>query len=89
MLARERWINYSAVILRTGCVIVASLPTSDGTATGKAGGLVVLNKSETVVETFAGSINVLLSVFEMRHTWSSTDRGIVRHQRSRHSGGFR
>ena len=52
------WINYSTLVLRTGWVIVGVLPTSDGTAaTANAGCLLVLNKSGTVVETFAGSVN--------------------------------
>lgn len=43
--------------LRSGWVIVGSLPTSDGTsATAKAGCLIVLNSSGTVVETIYGSL---------------------------------
>jgi hypothetical protein len=45
-------------VLRTGWVIVGSLPTTDGTAaTAKAGCLLVLNKWGQVVETFSGSMN--------------------------------
>jgi hypothetical protein len=44
-------------VLRTGWVIVGSLPTKDGTsATAKAGCLLVLNNQGQVVETFSGSM---------------------------------
>jgi len=44
-------------VLRTGWVIVGSLPTSDGTSsTARAGCLLVLNSSGNVVETFYGSL---------------------------------
>lgn len=44
-------------VVRTGWVIVGSLPTSDGTsATAQAGCLLVLNSSGKVVETFYGSL---------------------------------
>jgi hypothetical protein len=44
-------------VLRTGWVIVGSLPTTDGTAaTAQAGCLLVLNNWGTVVETFYGSL---------------------------------
>ena len=44
-------------VLRSGWVIVGSLPTTDGSsATARAGGLLVLNSSGTVVETFYGSL---------------------------------
>jgi len=44
-------------VLRTGWVIVGSLPTSDGTsATAHAGCLLVLNNWGAVVETFYGSL---------------------------------
>jgi hypothetical protein len=44
-------------VLRTGWVIVGSLPTSDGTSsTAQAGCLLVLNSSGKVVETFYGSL---------------------------------
>jgi hypothetical protein len=43
--------------LRSGWVIVGSLPTADGTsATAQAGCLLVLNSSGSVVETFYGSL---------------------------------
>lgn len=43
--------------LRSGWVIVGSLPTTDGTsATAQAGCLLVLNSSGSVVETFYGSL---------------------------------
>jgi hypothetical protein len=47
-------------VLRSGRVIVGSLPTSDGTSTmAQAGCLLVLNNTGNVVETFYGSpINV-------------------------------
>jgi hypothetical protein len=51
-------LTTALAILRTGWVIVGSLPTTDGTsATAKAGCLLVLNKWGRVVETFAGSFN--------------------------------
>jgi hypothetical protein len=44
-------------VLRSGWVIVGSLPTMDGTsATARAGCLLVLNSSGKVVETFYGSL---------------------------------
>jgi DNA-binding beta-propeller fold protein YncE len=44
------------VVLRSGWVIVGSLPTTDGTAaTAQAGCLIVLNAHGQVVETFAGN----------------------------------
>jgi hypothetical protein len=44
-------------VLRSGWVIVGSLPTSDGTsATAQAGCLIVLNNTGNVVETFFGSL---------------------------------
>jgi hypothetical protein len=49
-------LTTALVVLRTGWVIVGSLPTSDGTAaTAKAGCLLVLNSSGMVVETISGS----------------------------------
>ncbi len=49
-------LTTALVELRSGWVIVGSLPTSDGTAaTAKAGCLIVLNNSGHVVETFSGS----------------------------------
>jgi hypothetical protein len=48
-------LTTALVALRTGWVIVGSLPTTDGTATtAKAGCLLVLNSSGQVVETFSG-----------------------------------
>jgi predicted lipoprotein with Yx(FWY)xxD motif len=48
-------LTTALVVLRSGWVIVGSLPTSDGTAaTAKAGCLIVLNSSGRVVETFSG-----------------------------------
>ncbi len=48
-------LTTALVALKTGYVIVGSLPTTDGTsATAKAGCLIVLNSSGTVVETFSG-----------------------------------
>ncbi len=48
-------LTTALVALNTGYVIVGSLPTTDGTsATAKAGCLIVLNSSGTVVETFSG-----------------------------------
>ena len=44
-------------VLKTGWVIVGSLPTTDGTsATAKAGCLLVLDSNGTVVETFIGAL---------------------------------
>lgn len=49
-------LTTALVTLRTGWVIVGSLPTKDGTAgTAKAGCLLVLDSSGKVMETFAGS----------------------------------
>jgi hypothetical protein len=51
-------LTTALVVLRTGWVIVGSLPTSDGTAaTAKAGCLLVLNSVGHVVETFSGAFN--------------------------------
>jgi len=48
-------LTTALVVLRSGWVIVGSLPTSDGTAaTAKAGCLIVLDRWGHVVETFAG-----------------------------------
>ena len=48
-------LTTALVVLRTGWVIVGSLPTKDGTAaTAKAGCLLVLNSKGKVVETFSG-----------------------------------
>ncbi|HEY3927004.1 MAG TPA: hypothetical protein VGL89_01400 [Candidatus Koribacter sp.] len=48
-------LTTALVVLKTGWVIVGSLPTSDGTsATAKAGCLLVLNNMGKVVETFSG-----------------------------------
>ncbi len=48
-------LTTALVALRSGWVIVGSLPTSDGTsATAKAGCLLVLNSSGQVVETLSG-----------------------------------
>jgi hypothetical protein len=49
-------LTTALVVLRTGWVIVGSLPTTDGTAaTAQAGCLLVLNSQAQVVETFSGS----------------------------------
>lgn len=49
-------LTTALVVLRTGWVIVGSLPTTDGTsATAKAGCLLVLDSHGTVVETFSGA----------------------------------
>ncbi len=51
-------LTTALVALRSGWVIVGSLPTTDGTAaTAKAGCLLVVNKNGHVVETFSGSMN--------------------------------
>jgi hypothetical protein len=51
-------LTTALTVLRTGWVIVGSLPTTDGTAaTAKAGCLLVLNNMGRVVETFSGSIS--------------------------------
>ncbi len=48
-------LTTALVVLRSGWVIVGSLPTTDGTsATAQAGCLLVLNKWGTVVETISG-----------------------------------
>lgn len=48
-------LTTALVVLRTGWVIVGSLPTADGmAATAKAGCLLVLNNQGQVMETFAG-----------------------------------
>jgi hypothetical protein len=50
-------LTTALVVLRTGWVIVGSLPTSDGmSATAKAGCLIVLNSHGHVVETLAGGL---------------------------------
>jgi len=50
-------LSTALVALRTGWVIVGSVPTTDGTsATVQAGCLLVLNSSGQVVETFYGSL---------------------------------
>jgi len=49
-------LTTALVVLRSGWVVVGSLPTSDGTAaTAKAGCLLVLNSVGKVVETLSGS----------------------------------
>jgi len=49
-------LTTALVVLRTGWVIVGSLPTSNGmSATAKAGCLLVLNGQGQVVETFSGA----------------------------------
>jgi hypothetical protein len=49
-------LTTALVVLRTGWVIVGSLPTKDGTsATARAGCLIVLNSRGMPVETFAGA----------------------------------
>ena len=49
-------LTTALVALRSGVVIVGSLPTSDGTAaTAKAGCLIVLNQFGTPIGTFAGN----------------------------------
>jgi hypothetical protein len=52
-------LSTALVVLRSGWVIVGSLPTSDGTsATAQAGCLIVLNDQGTPIKTFSGgSIN--------------------------------
>jgi hypothetical protein len=50
-------LTTALTVLSSGWVIVGSLPTTDGTsATARAGCLLVLNSSGTVVETFYGSL---------------------------------
>ena len=50
-------LTTALVVLRSGWVIVGSLPTSDGTAaTAEAGCLLVLNSSGRVVETIYGTL---------------------------------
>jgi len=50
-------LTTALVVLRSGWVIVGSLPTSDGTsATAQAGCLIVLNSSGNPVETISGSL---------------------------------
>lgn len=50
-------LTTALVVLRSGWVVVGSLPTTDGTsATAQAGCLLVLNNQGTVVETFYGSL---------------------------------
>lgn len=49
-------LTTALVVLRSGWVIVGSLPTNDGTsATAQAGCLIVLNNRGQVAETFSGS----------------------------------
>lgn len=49
-------LTTSLVVLRTGWVVVGSLPTTDGTsATAQAGCLLVLNNMGQVVKTFSGA----------------------------------
>lgn len=51
-------LTTALVVLRSGWVVVGSLPTTDGTAgTAKAGCLLVINKNGKVVETLSGSRN--------------------------------
>ncbi len=51
-------LTTALVVLRSGWVVVGSLPTTDGTAaTAKAGCLLVLNRNGRVVETLSGSLN--------------------------------
>jgi hypothetical protein len=48
-------LTTALVVLKTGWVIVGSLPTADGTsATAQAGCLLVLNNQGKVVKTFSG-----------------------------------
>jgi hypothetical protein len=48
-------LTTALVVLRSGFVVVGSLPTSDGTsATAQSGCLIVLNSTGKVVETFTG-----------------------------------
>jgi hypothetical protein len=50
-------LTTALVVLRTGWVIVGSLPTTDGTAaTAQSGCLLVLDNNGNVVETFNGSL---------------------------------
>lgn len=50
-------LTTALVVLRSGWVIVGSLPTTDGTAaTAQAGCLLVLNSLGRVVETFSGAL---------------------------------
>ena len=50
-------LTTALAVLRTGWVIVGSLPTTDGTsATAQAGCLLVLDNNGNVVETFSGSL---------------------------------
>jgi len=50
-------LTTALAVLRTGWVVVGSLPTTDGTsATAQAGCLIVLNREGNVVETFSGSL---------------------------------
>ena len=50
-------LTTALVVLRSGWVIVGSLPTADGTsATAQAGCLIVLDSMGNVVETFSGSL---------------------------------
>jgi hypothetical protein len=50
-------LSTALAVLRTGWVIVGSLPTTDGTsATAQAGCLLVLDNNGNVVETFYGSL---------------------------------
>ncbi|HEY2161363.1 MAG TPA: hypothetical protein VGH24_08660, partial [Solirubrobacteraceae bacterium] len=50
-------LTTALAVLRTGFVVVGSLPTADGTsATAKAGCLLVINRFGHVVETFSGGL---------------------------------
>ena len=50
-------LTTALVVLKTGWVVVGSLPTTDGTsATAQAGCLLVLDSNGNVVETFYGSL---------------------------------
>jgi hypothetical protein len=65
-------LTTALAVLRTGWVIVGSLPTSDGTsATAQAGCLLVLNSAGNVVETFYGSL--INGPWDM--TWMEDDHG--------------
>jgi hypothetical protein len=59
-------LSTALVVLRSGWVIVGSLPTSDGTAaTAQAGCLIVLNSSGQVVETFSGGAIAINGPWDM------------------------
>ena len=62
-------LTTALAVLRTGWVIVGSLPTRNGnSATAKAGCLLVLNNQGQVVETFAGSVGGV----EINGPWDMT-----------------